>query len=283
MNIAQELRLPARDDVSTQAAGSLFFIGTATMLVHYGGFTFITDPNFIHLHEKVDLGGGISATRQTDPAIDIGQLPPLDFVLLSHFHGDHFDQVAERELAKDIPIITPPQAADQLHKRGFTNLYPLDTWKTVSITREEARLSITAAPGKHGPVVVDLALPDVMGSLLEFQTGGIESRFRMYITGDTLVYDDIREIPQRFPNIDLALLHLGGTKIMGLLLTMDDKQGVEMLEIIQPEMAIPIHYNDYDVFKSPLEDFQKAVQAAGWADRVRYLKHGETYTIEGKT
>jgi L-ascorbate metabolism protein UlaG (beta-lactamase superfamily) len=282
MNVTQELRLPAWETVPAHAAGSLFFIGTATVLVSYGGFTFVTDPNFIHRHEKVDLGGGLSATRQTDPAMEIHQLPALDFVLLSHFHGDHFDQVAIRELAKDIPIITTPHAVDQLQKHGFTNLYPLDTWDTISISRNGSRLSITAAPGKHGPTVVDLVLPDVMGSLLEFHNADAGSSFRMYITGDTLVFDDIREIPRRFPSVDLALLHLGGTRIMGLLLTMDDEQGVEMLEIIQPDLAIPIHYNDYDVFKSPLEDFQRAVQEAGWAERVRYLRHGETYTIDEK-
>lgn len=273
-----ELRLPGQEDTKAQGAGSLLFIGTATVLVRYGGFTFLTDPNFIHRHEQVELGGGLKATRQTDPAMDLHQLPPLDFILLSHFHGDHFDQVAERELPKDIPIITPEQSAESLRRRGFTNLYPLDTWETITVMRGEERLSMTATPGKHGPVVVDLVLPDVMGSLLEFGGAG-SGGFRMYITGDTLIFDDIHEIPQRFPNIHLALLHLGGTKIMGLLLSMDDQQGVEMLEIIQPEMAIPIHYNDYDVFKSPLEDFQRAVQAAGWADRVRFLRHGETYTF----
>jgi L-ascorbate metabolism protein UlaG (beta-lactamase superfamily) len=102
----------------------------------------------------------------------------------------------------------------------------------------------------------------------------------MYITGDTLVFDEIREIPRRFPGIDLALLHLGGTMILGLLLTMDAAQGVEMLEIVQPQVAIPIHYNDYDVFKSPLADFVEAARAAGWEDRIRVLAHGETYAIE---
>jgi L-ascorbate metabolism protein UlaG (beta-lactamase superfamily) len=275
-----ELRLPARGDTGAQSGGSLLFIGTATVLVRYGGFTFLTDPNFVHRHEQVELGGGLKATRQTDPALDIHQLPPLDFILLSHFHGDHFDQVAERELPKDIPIITPTQSAESLRRRGFTNLHSLDTWETVTVMRGDDRLSITATPGKHGPTVVDLVLPDVMGSLLAFNGAG--GGFRMYITGDTLVFDDIHEIPQRFPNIHLALLHLGGTKIMGLLLSMDDQQGVEMLEIIQPDMAIPIHYNDYDVFKSPLEDFQRAVEAAGWADRVRYLRHGERYDLPGR-
>lgn len=274
----QELKLPAGETQASQTTGSLLFIGTATVLLRYGPFTILTDPNFIHRHEKVDLGGPLSATRLTDPAIDIHQLPPVDFVLLSHFHGDHFDQVAEHELAKEIPIFTPPQAAEELVERGFTNLYSLDTWQTMSVVKGEARVDITAAPGKHGPALVDLALPDVMGSLLAFHLPGRERPFRMYITGDTLIFDDIHEIPRRFPDIDLALLHLGGTRIMGMLLTMDDRQGVEMLEIVRPDLAIPIHYNDYDVFKSPLEDFQRAVREAGWEERVRYLKHGETYT-----
>jgi L-ascorbate metabolism protein UlaG (beta-lactamase superfamily) len=99
----------------------------------------------------------------------------------------------------------------------------------------------------------------------------------MYITGDTLIIEDLKEIPQRFPGVDLALLHLGGTRVMGVMVTMDGKHGVEMMRIVDPKHAIPIHYNDYDVFTSPLSDFQEEVRAAGLEDRVTYLSHGETY------
>jgi L-ascorbate metabolism protein UlaG (beta-lactamase superfamily) len=58
---------------------------------------------------------------------------------------------------------------------------------------------------------------------------------------------------------------------------MDARQAVEALRILNPEAAIPIHYNDYSVFKSPLEDFQQAVRAAGFENRVHYLHHGETF------
>jgi L-ascorbate metabolism protein UlaG (beta-lactamase superfamily) len=118
-----------------------------------------------------------------------------------------------------------------------------------------------------------------MGSILEFQSGASDRGLRMYITGDTLVIDYLQEIPCRYPEIDLALLHLGGTKVLGILLTMDAEQGVEVLQIVKPKRAIPIHYNDYDVFKSPLSDFQRAVEAAGLANRVHYLSHGDTYTF----
>lgn len=208
--------------------------------------------------------------------MEIPELPPLDLVLLSHFHGDHFDQVAERELDKFLPIVTTAEAAEALRQRGFVTVHPL---ATVSVSKGDVRLGITATPGRHGPPVVSLALPEVMGSILEFQSGASGRSFKMYITGDTLVIDDLQKIPRRYPEIDLAVLHLGGTKVLGILLTMDAEQGVEVLQLVKPKRAIPIHYNDYDVFKSPLSDFQRAVEAAGLAHRIHYLSHGDTYTF----
>jgi L-ascorbate metabolism protein UlaG (beta-lactamase superfamily) len=215
------------------------------------------------------------STRLTDPAIEIHQLPPLDFVLLSHFHGDHFDQVAERELDRSLPIVTTPEAAKELRERGFLNPHPLETWRSWHSSKDGATLKITALPGRHGPPLSELVLPDVMGSMLEFNSPA--GRFNLYVTGDTLVFDDIKEIPRRYPQIDLALLHLGGTRVLGILVTMDAEQGVEMVRLVAPELAIPIHYNDYDVFKSPLADFQREVEQAGLGRRVRYLSHGDSY------
>jgi len=50
--------------------------------------------------------------------------------------------------------------------------------------------------------------------------------------------------------------------------------------IIAPRTAIPIHFNDYTVFKSPLEDFMRAIEAAGLQHKVMYLRHGDTYTFQ---
>jgi L-ascorbate metabolism protein UlaG (beta-lactamase superfamily) len=260
---------------SSSNSGSLFFVGNATVLIRLGGFTILTDPTFIHRHEQVSIGYGMHSTRLTDPAIEIHQLPPLDLILLSHFHGDHFDQVAERELDKSLPIITTPEAAKELRQRGFDNPHPLETWRAWESSKDGATLKITAMPGRHGPPLSELVLPEVMGSMLEFTSPA--GRLYMYITGDTLVFDDIKEIPRRYPQIDLALLHLGGTRVLGILVTMDAEQGVEMLRLVGPELAIPIHYNDYDVFKSPLADFRREVDQAGLGGRVRYLSHGDTF------
>jgi L-ascorbate metabolism protein UlaG (beta-lactamase superfamily) len=119
-----------------------------------------------------------------------------------------------------------------------------------------------------------------MGSMVEFDGPAGGNAVRLYISGDTLVYRDLREIPRRYPTIDLGLLHLGGTRVLGLYVTMNGKQGVEALRLVNPHVALPIHYDDYSRFKSPLEDFAREVAAAGLEDRVHYLQRGETYVFE---
>ena len=258
--------------------GSIQFIGTATVLLRYQGLTILTDPNFLHKGERVHLGYGLTSERLTNPAIDLDKLPPIDLVILSHMHEDHFDKLVQRKLDRNVPIATTPGAAKALRDMGFTRTFGLSPWNRLDVDKGSARLRITAVPGRHGKLGMQALLPQVMGSVVDFGPDPAHPAYRMYVSGDTLIYDDLKAIPQRFPGIDLALLHLGGTRILGVFkVTMDAGDGVQLLQIVQPRHAIPIHYNDYDVFKSPLADFAREVKAAGWADRVSYLAHGESY------
>lgn len=180
------LTLPDSTTTAPTNEGSIFFIGNATVLLRVAGFTILTDPTFIHKHEQTWLGGGLHTTRLTDPAIELADLPPLDLVLLSHFHGDHFDQIVERDLDRSLPIVTTPQSAQELEERGFTNCIPLDIWQSLEVEKGPARMHISATPARHGPPLVDLVLPDVMGIVLDITTMTGEAS-RIYITGDTLM------------------------------------------------------------------------------------------------
>lgn len=280
-----EINLPSSEAVPPEAAGgALFFIGAATVLLRYAGFTILTDPNFLRAGEVAHLGYGLSAKRLTDPAIPIDALPPIDFCLLSHDHGDHFDPIAEERLRKNLPIVTTREAAGALREKGFTEPTALDPWESLTMEKDGARVKVTSMPGRHGPRVVEKLLPTVMGGLLEFPpTPERTTPLRLYISGDTLLFDGLKEIPTRYPEIDLALFHLGGERIIGIPLTMDAGQGVEAVRIIRPREIIPIHYDDYEIFRSPLEDFKLAAEAEGFANRVRYLARGETYRLEAPT
>src|SRR3546814_17120216 len=114
-------------------------------------------------------------------------------------------------------------------------------------------------------------------SMLDVSAGGAHAR--IYVSGDTLLHDQLHEIPRRYPDIDLALVHLGGTRILGILLTMDGEQGAEALEILDPDEAIPIHYEEYTVMKSPLSAFTHAVRKRELRTAVHEQAPGTTSTF----
>jgi hypothetical protein len=141
-------------------------------------------------------------------------------------------------------------------------------------------------------------IPPTNGWMLELGHGkpnmsDFTCGYRIYISGDTLMVDELKEIPRRYAGhkIDLMLAHLGGTTIpspsvgrlikpLALMVTMDAEQGLQLIRLIQPDLTIPIHYDDYDVFASPLEDFRRAIEAAGLTHKVVFLDRQDQYRFQ---
>jgi len=217
-------------------------------------------------------------------------------------------------LRRDLPIITTPHAQEHLStpEKGFVNVRAVDVWENINVDvkapgegERKPRIKITGMPGKHvaGPILETVnhllgAVPPTNGWILELGytknfgvTDPAKEDFKVgytiYISGDTLFVHDLEEIPKKYPHVDLMLVHLGGTTIPGphmplLMVTMDAIQGIKLLHLIHPDITIPIHYDDYDVFLSKLGDFKDEVNKVGLQDKVVYLDRGEQYSFEVK-
>ncbi|KAK4184675.1 putative metal-dependent hydrolase [Podospora australis] len=299
-------------DPNADKAG-IYFIGTATTILSWQGIKILTDPNFLHKGDHVHLGPGVTAERKTNPAVDIDHLPPLDCILLSHYHEDHFDRLVEDSLNRDFPIISTPDAKSCLtsssKEEPFRNVHALDFFEGLTLpivtgptlSGKKPQIKVTGMPGEHvppGPLSVAnellKAVPPTNGWLIELgyssesgSTVNEEVGYRIYISGDTLFIDELKQIPEYLhgEKIDLMLVHLGGTTIPGpkmplLMVTMDAKQGVQLLKLVDPDVTVPIHFDDYNVMLSPLEDFKKEISAAGLDERVVYLDRGDAYQFE---
>jgi len=263
--------------------GEVYFIGNATTLIRFGGLTILTDPAFMHAGTHTYLGHGIWARREVEPACQVADLPPVDLVLLSHFHGDHFDEAAARDLDRDLPVISTADAVAKLQPLGFGQGYALGTWQSHQVQKGQARLEVTAMPAKHAAedAVAALLMP-VNGHLLEFSRND-NLLYRLYITGDTMLIDELADIRRSYPDIDLGLIHAGGTTLFMTVVTMTGEQAVRAVEIIRPRTAIPIHYDDYSVFMSGLDDVKAAAARSSADAAFHYLAHGETYTFTTKS
>jgi L-ascorbate metabolism protein UlaG (beta-lactamase superfamily) len=262
------------------------FIGNATTLISAGGLTLLTDPNFLHQGQRAYLGYGLVSKRRHHPALQIDQLPALDAIVLSHMHGDHWDRVAQKGLDHSLPVVTTPHAAKRLRHRGFGNALGLSTWQAHTIATDDVNLTMTSLPGRHAPLPVNRLLPPVMGTMLDFASPDGSARRRLYISGDTLLVEELKEIPVRFKAIDAGVLHLGGTRLpagprlpFGVTVTMDGRQGTDVVDMVNLPKVIPVHFDDYTVFASPLADFTAAMTQRGIADRIVELGRGESVTL----
>src|SRR5919108_5395619 len=79
------------------------WIGHSTILLQIGRLNVLTDPVFSQRAFPVQWMG---PSRIMDPALEIGALPPIDVVLLSHSHYDHLDRQAVKRIAVAHPAAT---------------------------------------------------------------------------------------------------------------------------------------------------------------------------------
>lgn len=262
---------------------SLLFVGTATTVLRACGFTVLTDPSFLHAGERAHLGHGLTTRRLTEPALGVADLPHLDLVVLSHAHGDHWDRRARAGLDPRVPVVTTHQSARVLRRQGFSAARGLGPWAEHALTRDGASLTVTATPARHAAGVLGALLPDVNGHVLDFaDAGGL--RLRLWLSGDTVVFPGVDLVARRWPDLDVGVLHLGGTRVPGGLplapmVTLDGEDGAEVVDRVRPGAVVPVHTDDFTVFTSPRSDFVDALARRGLSDRLRLVERGQVLAL----
>lgn len=93
----------------------------------------------------------------------------------------------------------------------------------------------------------------------------------IYHAGDTGVFGDMQLISELYEP-ELALLPIGDKFTMGI------KEATKAVELIQPKIVIPMHYNTFDVIKQDPEEFKRAVEAKG-DTKVIIMKPGESIKL----
>ena len=176
------------------------WIGHSTVLVQLDGVTFVTDPTWAE--RSGPFSGFIGVRRYTPPGIVFDDLPPIDFVLISHDHYDHLDEPTVRRLAgKFDPLFVVPLGIKAwLADRGITNAVELNWGEWVTVKG----LTVVCTPAQHGSGRTALD----QGRRLWSSWAVLGSK-RFYFAGDTGYYHHFKETGDRLGPFDLAALPIG--------------------------------------------------------------------------
>jgi L-ascorbate metabolism protein UlaG (beta-lactamase superfamily) len=253
-------------------------IGGPTVLIEVEGWRLLTDPTFDSAGGSYRFGWGTGSKKLTGPAIAASDLGRIDAVLLSHdHHDDNLDRAGRDLLPGAGTVVTTVPGA----KRLGGNARGLVAWDSFQLKAEGRHtIEVTATPCRHGPPLSHPIVGEVVGFALawEGQENGV-----LWISGDTVLYDGVREVPERL-DVDTALIHLGGVRfpVSGPIhYTMTASQAIELCGELRPRVTIPIHYEGWKHFRQGRDAIEAEFAGAPQEirDSVRWLPIGEPVEI----
>ncbi len=171
----------------------------------------------------------------------------VDYVLLTHGHGDHLGDGIELAKQNHATVIAPYELAMYCQSKGVENVHPMHIGGGFNFPFGRVKLTIA----HHGSMTPDGTYAgNPCGFLITVDGKTI------YHAGDTGLFYDMKLIGE-MNTIDVALLPIGDNFTMGI----DD--AVKAVELLQPRLAVPMHYKTFDVINADPEEFVSKVKKKG--------------------
>jgi L-ascorbate metabolism protein UlaG (beta-lactamase superfamily) len=249
------------------------YIGHATLLVEIGGQRILTDPNF-------DQTLGRFLPRVSPPGVALGELPPLDALLLTHAHADHLSFRTLDRLPHDIPLFAPPAVAAWLIRLGYAHARPLPADGQVAV----GGVTIHAAPARHkgSRYAVDRWRSATNMYLLD------AGRETCFFAGDTALTTETHRLVEEVIHVqerelDVALLPIGHAPwwkpgFRRGHLSADD--ALALFERLRARYLVPYHWGTFNHVTSNAYDAINRLRAVlpvfSRKDDVRILEPGDT-------
>jgi N-acyl-phosphatidylethanolamine-hydrolysing phospholipase D len=254
---------------------SVTWIGHATVLVQMDNVTFLTDPIWSKRPSPVPL---IGPSRFVKPGMAIIDLPPIDFIVISHNHYDHLDLPTLRKLAKRRPetiFFVPLGNGHLLRRNGITHVQELDWGETAAY----GGTTIHCLPTQHWS---KRSLNDTRKSLWSaWAVTGPERRF--YFAGDTGYFAGFKDIGDKLGPFDIAAMPIGAYEPNKMMKAshMNPEEAVQAAIDLQANRALAIHFGTFDLSDEPLAEpplrfKQAAAETSLGIDNSWVLNIGET-------
>jgi L-ascorbate metabolism protein UlaG (beta-lactamase superfamily) len=169
-----------------------------------------------------------------------------DYIVLTHAHGDHLGDAFEIAKNNNATIIAVNELANYAAEKGC-KAHNMHIGGGYSFPFGRVKFTI-AHHGSSSPDGRYMGEP--AGVVITIDGKSI------YHAGDTGLFLDMKLIGEMTP-LDAALVPIGDNFTMGI----DD--AVKAIEFLNPKLAIPMHYDTFDIIKADPEEFKRKVESIG--------------------
>jgi L-ascorbate metabolism protein UlaG (beta-lactamase superfamily) len=240
---------------------ALTWIGHASFLVQFHDLNVLIDPNFanwLFLLKRIKRAG-----------LKLDHLPPIDAVLLTHAHFDHFHKPTLRRLPRPGIGVMPWGMGELAQGLGFERIIELEWWESFA----RGNWKVTLTPSKHwGARVLHDEHRGYGGFVLEH-----EGR-RVFHAGDSGYFEGFKEIGVRLQP-QIALLPIGAYLPDSFRnVHMGPEEAAQAFRDLGAAWLVPMHYGAFKLSFEQMDEPPRWLEAIarreGLTQRIQWLEEG---------
>ena len=228
---------------------TLTWIGHASFLIQIDGINILTDPHLTKRASPVVFAG---PSRTTPPGLNIGDLPEIDVIVISHNHYDHLDyqtilNITRKQINNQPLILVPLKLKKLLESFGARNVKELGWWDATSFKN----LNIHAVPVQHW-------------SNRSFNTNKTlwcgwvfeNKNFKCIFVGDTGYSKDFATIQQKFGHMDLSLIPIGAYAPRWFMKDhhCNVEEAIQIHKDLKSKKSIAMHWGTFQLTDEPMDE-----------------------------